>query len=102
MSRAFKAVSDAAPRRALELLRDEPRSAGEPYEHFAVSTPSMSRHCALLREGRLIAADRQGKSIFYHLQMSVLEEALFGFAGAFGWRLEGGKRKTTKREGYKT
>ncbi len=61
----------------------------------------MSAHFAILREAGLVAAERQGKSIIYHLQMSVLEEALFGFAGAFGWR-RGAKRKATKREGFRT
>lgn len=102
MSEVFKALSDPTRRRVLELLREGPRSAGELSDHFAVSKPTMSAHFAILREAGLITAERQGKTILYHLQMSVLEEALFGFAGAFGWRLEGGKRKTTKKEGFRT
>ena len=102
MSEVFKALSDPTRRRVLELLREGPRAAGDLSDHFDVSKPTMSAHFAILREAGLIAAERQGKSILYHLQRSVLEEALFGFACAFGWRLESGKRKTAKREGFKT
>lgn len=103
MSEVFKALSDPTRRRVLELLREGPLSAGDLSDHFTVSKPTMSAHFAILREAGLVAAERQGKSIIYHLQMSVLEEALLGFAGAFGWRLESGKaRRGAKKEGFRT
>ncbi|HXW82820.1 MAG TPA: helix-turn-helix domain-containing protein, partial [Candidatus Binataceae bacterium] len=53
-----------------------------------VSKPTMSAHFAVLREAGLIASEKQGKSIVYKLQLSVLEDALLGFARAFGWKLQ--------------
>ncbi len=91
----FKALSDPTRRGVLELLRDGPMSAGELAEHFDVSKATMSAHFAVLREAGLIASEKQGKSVVYELQMSVLEEALLGFARAFGWTLE--VRKPAKR-----
>jgi hypothetical protein len=38
----------------------------------------------VLREANLIAAHKQGKSIVYHLQLSVLEDALLAFADIVG------------------
>ncbi len=47
----------------------------------------MSAHFAVLREADLVEAERNGRTIVYRLKMSVLEDALLGFAHAFG--LEG-------------
>ncbi len=41
----------------------------------------------MLREAGLVVSEKRGKSVVYFLQMSVLEESLMGFAGAFGLRL---------------
>ncbi len=59
-------------------------TAGELAEHFDVSKPTMSAHFAVLREADLIEADKAGRVITYRIKMSVLEEALFGFAQVFG------------------
>lgn len=84
MSGVFKALSDPTRRQVLQLLRSGPMSAGELAEHFDVSKPTMSAHFSVLREANLIAAEKEGKSLIYHLKLSVLEEALMGFAHTFG------------------
>ena len=66
------------------MLRDRPMGAGELAEHFDVTKPTMSAHFAVLLGAGLIDAEKHGRSITYRLKMSVLEEALLGFAGAFG------------------
>lgn len=96
MSRVFKALSDPIRRRVLELLRERPMSAGELADHFEVSKPAMSAHFAVLREAGLIDSQKHGKSVIYELQLSVLEDALLGFAQAFGWKLQDSKRTKTK------
>lgn len=63
-------------------------SAGELSDHFPVSKPTMSAHFAVLQEAGLIDAARSGRTITYRLVMSVLEEALLGFAHTLGWGLE--------------
>ena len=84
MSQVFKALSDPTRRRVLQLLRQRPMSAGELCEHFDVSKPTMSAHFAVLKEADLVHAEKAGKSVIYHLKLSVLEEALLGFAHSFG------------------
>ena len=84
MSGVFKALSDPTRRHVLQLLRNGPMSAGDLADHFDVSKPTMSAHFAVLREANLIAAEKDGKSVIYHLKLSVLEEALMGFAQTFG------------------
>lgn len=83
MSSIFKALSDPTRRKVLQLLRCQPMTAGALAEQFDVSKPTMSVHFKVLREANLIHAEKQGKSIIYSLKMSVLEEALMGFAQAF-------------------
>jgi DNA-binding transcriptional ArsR family regulator len=84
MTQVFKALSDPTRRRVLQLLRNGPMSAGELCEHFEVSKPTMSAHFAVLKEADLVHAERAGKSVIYHLKLSVLEEALLGFAHSLG------------------
>jgi len=84
MSTVFKALSDPTRRHVLELLRKGPRSAGELSEHFAVSKPTMSAHFAVLKEAGLVDAQKSGRVIMYRLKLSVLEDALLGFARVFG------------------
>ncbi len=85
MSNVFKALSDPTRRRVLELLRERPMTAGELSEHFPVSKPTMSAHFAVLREADLVDAHKQGTTITYRIKLSVLEDALLGFAQIFGF-----------------
>lgn len=88
MSQVFRALSDPTRRRVLLLLRGGPMSAGELSDQFDVSKPTMSAHFAVLKEADLIHAEKSGKSIIYHLKLSVLEEALLGFVHSFGMGAE--------------
>lgn len=88
MNRVFKALADPTRRRVLELLRERPMMAGELSAHFAVSKPTMSAHFSVLQEAGLIEPEKSGRSIVYRLKMSVLEEALLGFAQVFGWEMK--------------
>ncbi len=58
-------------------------SAGEISDRFDVSKPTMSAHFAVLKEADLVHAEKAGKSVLYHLKLSVLEEALLGFVQSF-------------------
>jgi len=84
MSQIFKALSDPTRRQVLHLLRKGPMSAGELSDRFDVSKPTMSAHFAVLKEADLVHAEKAGKSVIYHLKLSVLEDALLGFVNSFG------------------
>ena len=92
MSQVFKALSDPTRRRVLQLLQRGPMSAGELCDHFDVSKPTMSAHFAVLKEADLVHAEKAGKSVIYHLKLSVLEEALLGFVHSFGAATEAAPR----------
>ena len=88
MNQVFKALSDPTRRRVLQLLRKGPMSAGELSDQFDFSKPTMSAHFAVLKEADLVHAEKVGKSVIYHLKLSVLEEALLGFIDTFGLSAE--------------
>jgi DNA-binding transcriptional ArsR family regulator len=90
MNKVFKALSDPTRRRVLQLLRARPMAAGELSDHFSVSKPTMSAHFSVLQEADLIEAEKTGRTIVYRLKMSVLEDALLGFAQTFGWDVRPG------------
>lgn len=98
MSKVFKALSDPTRRQVLQLLRKGPMSAGDLADNFNVSKPTMSAHFAVLREANLVHTEKAGKSVIYHLNLSVLEDALMGFATTFGLGVvREPQRTTTKR-----
>jgi DNA-binding transcriptional ArsR family regulator len=88
VNKVFKALSDPTRRQVLQLLRERHMSAGELSDHFPVSKPTMSAHFSVLQEADLVEAEKLGRSIVYRLKMSVLEEALLGFAQTFGWEMK--------------
>lgn len=84
MNAVFKALGDPTRRKVLELLRNGPMTAGELSDEFPVSRPTMSAHFNVLRGAGLIDANKQGTTITYRLQLSVLEDALLGFSQLIG------------------
>ncbi len=76
MNDVFKALAHPVRREVLSLLRDGPMSAGDLAERFAVSKPTMSGHFSVLKDAKLIVAERDGTTIRYRLNVSVAEEAI--------------------------
>ncbi len=58
-------------------------TAGELAEHFDLAKPTLSGHFAVLKDAELIHGDRNGTSITYHLNVSLLEEALLALLDTF-------------------
>jgi DNA-binding transcriptional ArsR family regulator len=85
MNIVFEALAHPTRRAILEMLKGGSRTAGELAEAFNVSKPTMSGHFAKLKEAGLIHADQQGATIFYSINMTVLEEVLMGFMGTMGF-----------------
>ena len=72
----FEALSHPVRRKVLALLKPGPMSAGDLAAHFEISRPTLSVHFAKLKEAELVAVERQGTSLIYHLNTSILEQAL--------------------------
>jgi ArsR family transcriptional regulator, repressor of sdpIR and other operons len=83
MKDVYRALADPTRRQILLLLRDRDMTSGEIAARFDVTWPTISGHLAALKEADLVQADRNGTSLSYHLNVSLLEEALLGFLDAF-------------------
>ena len=59
-------------------------TAGALAAEFPISSSTMSSHFTVLRDAHLVVSEKQGKTVVYHLQLSVLEEALLSFADLLG------------------
>lgn len=86
MNKVFEALAHPTRRAILEMLKPGAKSAGELAKAFNVSKPTMSGHFTKLKEAGLIHADQRGTTIYYSINMSVLEEVLLGFMGHFSTR----------------
>jgi ArsR family transcriptional regulator len=76
LNAAFKAIADPTRREILHLLRKEEMTAGAVADHFAMTRPSMSHHFSVLKEAQLITSRREGQTIWYALDTTVLEDVL--------------------------
>lgn len=94
-NKVFKALADPTRRQVLELLREGSLTAGELSDRFPVSKPTMSAHFSVLQEAGLVEAEKDGRVVIYRLKMSVIQDALLGFAEALGidTTTEGARRR---------
>jgi ArsR family transcriptional regulator, arsenate/arsenite/antimonite-responsive transcriptional repressor len=74
----FEALSHPVRREVLALLKNGPMSAGDLAARFDLTKPTMSVHFAKLKDADLVTAERNGTSVVYHLNLSILEDALSG------------------------
>lgn len=91
MQKTFKALSDPTRRKILQLLREQDMTAGEIAGHFDSSKPTLSRHFSVLQEADLIQGTRNGSTITYRLNVTVLEETLLAILQMFNVDMEGMK-----------
>ena len=73
---AFKAIADPARREILRLLRHGEMTAGDLSGHFDMSKPTMSHHFSVLAEADLITRRREGQTIWYSLNTTVLQDVM--------------------------
>ncbi|HEX5395652.1 MAG TPA: autorepressor SdpR family transcription factor [Candidatus Limnocylindria bacterium] len=83
MNQVYRALSDPTRREILALLRRHDMAAGDIASHFEQSWPTISGHLRQLKEADLVQADRHGTTLVYHLNVSVLEEAMLALMQAF-------------------
>lgn len=91
MSDVFRALAHPVRRQILETLKAGPKSAGEIASGLDVSKPTLSGHFAKLKEADLIRAEPDGTTIYYTLNISVLEEAMLKFMSTMNITEEGKK-----------
>ncbi len=75
-SNAFKALADPTRREILRLLRQGEMTAGDLAERFDMTKPTMSHHFAVLKEADLLTSRRDGQTIWYALNTTVVQDLM--------------------------
>lgn len=91
-SDAFKAIADPTRREILRLLRKGEMTAGALAECFDMTKPTMSHHFAVLREADLVTQRREGQTLWYALNTTVLEDVIAWAMDLTEGRKTGGKK----------
>ncbi len=76
MNDIFKALSDPSRREILRLLGKGEMTAGELATKFDMTKPTMSHHFAVLKDAGLISSRREGTSIIYSLNTTVVQDVM--------------------------
>jgi ArsR family transcriptional regulator, arsenate/arsenite/antimonite-responsive transcriptional repressor len=76
MNNVFQALSDPTRREILRLLRNREMTAGEIADQFPLARSTLSGHFNILKNAGLIVAEKNGTSIAYSLNASVVEQTL--------------------------
>lgn len=76
MNEIFKALSDPSRREILRLLGEGEMTAGDLATKFDMTKPTMSHHFAVLKAAGLVAARREGTSIVYSLNTTVMQDVM--------------------------
>ena len=77
LDRTLSALADPTRRRVVDLLREQPRRAGEIAEAFGMSRPAMSRHLRVLRTHGLVEERRDesdARARIYQLRPQPIDE----------------------------
>lgn len=76
LQNTLKALADPTRREILEHLKNGKMSAGEIGKKFSITGAAISRHLSILKEADLVRDQREGKFIFYEINLSVFQEIL--------------------------
>lgn len=79
MSDTFQALSPTVRRLILAYLSKTSLTAGEIAERFEISKPALSKHLSILMNAGLIAKEKKGQFVHYHL----VKENLFATMNDF-------------------
>jgi ArsR family transcriptional regulator, arsenate/arsenite/antimonite-responsive transcriptional repressor len=84
MADVYQALSSPIRREILQLLKKKNMSAGEIAEQFDVAKSTLSGHFNVLKSAELILPVKDGTTITYSINTSVVEELLAGLFDMFG------------------
>ncbi len=82
--KTFQALSDPTRRAILDALKGGAKTAGEIGARFEMTGATISHHLSVLKAAGLVSDERQGKFIYYELNLSVLDEITGWVAGLKG------------------
>lgn len=76
LTKTLQALGDPTRREIMRMLNKGDLSAGEIASRFDISLPSVSHHLNVLKNAEIVRARRQGQSIIYSMNATVVQEFL--------------------------
>jgi DNA-binding transcriptional ArsR family regulator len=76
MDATIRALADPTRREILRMLRKRDLAAGEIAARFDMTAPTVSHHLSVLKEAGLVQAVRNGRSVVYSIDTTVVQEFL--------------------------
>ena len=76
LNRTLSALADPTRRAILQMLNERDMTAGEIGARFQISAPSVSHHLSVLKQAELVRSERNGQTIVYSLNSTVVQEFL--------------------------
>lgn len=70
----FQAIADPTRRTILTLLATNALTAGAIANNFDVARPTISKHLQILNECELISSKKQGREVYYQLEIDNFKE----------------------------
>src|SRR5579872_228966 len=100
---AFKALADPTRREILRLLGKGEMTAGNLAERFDMTKPTMSHHFSVLKEADLLTSRREGQTIWYGLNTTVVQDLMAWAMDLIGGDAQrDGDHTTEKKPGSKS
>lgn len=94
MNQVLKALSDPTRRDILKILSQGERSAGELAEASELTAATMSHHFSVLKDAGLVRSRKEGTTVIYTLNATVLQEVML-----LALELMGAQRQLEDRAG---
>lgn len=89
MDETIRALADPTRREILRLLRGGDLAAGAIAARFDMTAPTVSHHLSVLKDAGLVQAERNGRSVVYSIDTTVVQDFLGELMRFFG---NGGER----------
>lgn len=74
MRNVWEALSDPTRREILKILKKGELTAGEIFNYFDITKPSLSHHLSILKQAELVNSNKQGQNVIYSLNICSLSE----------------------------
>lgn len=76
LSQIFNALSDKNRQKIIQILKKSELSVTDIAKHLDITLATLSHHLNVLKKTGLISSRKQGRNIYYSLNLSVSEELI--------------------------
>lgn len=83
LNNTFAALADPNRQKIIKCLKKSELPVSEIAKSVNITLATLSHHLDILRRAGLVSSRREGRQIFYELNMSVAEEIMEGLAKIF-------------------